>query len=34
MKKVEKFILSEPAYKTVKKEDFSMRALYDLLENS
>jgi beta-mannosidase len=25
---------SEPAYKTVKKEDFSVRSLYDLLENS
>ena len=25
---------SEPVYKTVKKEDFSVRSLYDLLENS
>jgi len=25
---------SEPAYKTVKKEDFSVKSLYDLLENS
>ncbi|MFX0048594.1 MAG: glycoside hydrolase family 2 protein [Candidatus Hermodarchaeota archaeon] len=25
---------SQPAYKTVKKEDFSVKSLYDLLENS